>query len=82
MLFVSAKPVPAGAAPTRSYRETAIMLYPRGKGFDRQKKLAKTHVQAIENLKQTQIIDKIDEFLKHQRYSTLFEIWLYISICV
>jgi len=37
MLFVSAKPVPAGAAPTLSYRETAIMLYPRGKGFDRQK---------------------------------------------
>ena len=29
-------------------------------------------VQATGNLKQTKIIDKIDEFLKHQSYSKLF----------
>ena len=74
--------MPAGAAPTLGYLETFMMLDPKGQGFDRQKKLAEIHAQAIEKLKQTQIIDKTDEFLKHQRYSKLVEIWLYISNCV
>ena len=58
-----------GAAPTLGYLETFMMLDHKGQGFDRQKKQAEIHAQAIENLKQTQIIDKTDEFLKHQRYS-------------
>ena len=74
--------MPVRAAPTLGYLETFMMLDPKGQGFDRQKKLAEIHTQAIENLKQTQIIDKTDEFLKHQRYSKLVEIWLYISNCV
>ena len=72
-MFSSAKPVPAEVAPTQSYRETAITLYPQGNGFYRQKKLAKIHAQATVNLKQTKFINKIDEFLKHQRYSKLVE---------
>ena len=59
-----------------------MMLHPKGQGFDRQKKLAEIHGQAIENLKQTQTIDKSDEFLRHQRYAKLVEIWLYRSNCV
>ena len=74
--------MPVGAAPTLGYLETFMMLDPKGQGFDGQKKLAEIHGQAIENLKQTQTIDKSDEFLKHQRYSKLVEIWLYISNCV
>mgnify|MGYP005667108143 FL=1 len=74
--------MPVEVGPTLGYLETFMMLDPKGQGFDRQKKLAEIHAQAIENLKQTQIIDKTDEFLKHQRYSKLVEIWLYISNCV
>ena len=74
--------MPVGAAPTLGYLETLMMLDPKGQGFDRQTKLAEIHAQAIKNLKQTQIIDKTDEFFKHQRYSKLVEIWLYISNCV
>jgi hypothetical protein len=54
--------VQAGAAPTRGYLETFMMLDPKGQGFDRQKKLAETYAQSTGNWNQNKIIDKIYQF--------------------
>ena len=45
----------------------------KGRVLIGKKKLAKIHAQTTGNLKQTKIIDKIDEFLKYQRHSKLVE---------
>ena len=34
--------------------------------------MTEIHAQATGNLKQTEIIDKVDEFLKHKSYSEVF----------